>query len=137
MYQINFNSAIPIYEQIERQAQFLIASGALQEGLLIPSIREVAKTLTINPQTVVKAYNELKNAELIQPLRGQGYVVSPGARAKCRRARLELFQSRVEETLAEAALGRLSPEEMREIVDAALKRTVQKYYPSNKEADND
>ena len=70
MYQLNFNSPIPIYEQIVRQAHFLIASGALPEGELIPSVREVAKTLTINPQTVVRAYSELKAADLIAAVRG-------------------------------------------------------------------
>ena len=55
MYQINFESVIPIYEQIVRQVKFLVASGALSEGEFVPSVREVAKTQMINPQTVVKA----------------------------------------------------------------------------------
>ena len=116
MYQLNFNSPIPIYEQIVRQAHFLIASGALPEGELIPSVREVAKTLTINPQTVVRAYSELKAADLIAAVRGQGYAVKHGARDQCRRARLELFQTRIEEGIEE-------------IVDAAFLKAVSKHYP--------
>ena len=129
MYQLNFNSPIPIYEQIVRQAHFLTASGALPEGELIPSVREVAKTLTINPQTVVRVYSELKAADLIAAVRGQGYAVKHGARDQCRRARLELFQTRIEEGIEEAALGRLSPEEIAEIVDAAFLKAVSKHYP--------
>lgn len=129
MYQLNFNSPIPIYEQIVRQAHFLIASGALPEDELIPSVREVAKSLTINPQTVVRAYTELKAADLIVAVRGQGYAVKSGARDRCRRARLELFQTRIEEGIEEAALGRLSPQEIAEIVDAAYVKVVAKHYP--------
>ncbi len=132
MYHVNFNSAIPIYEQLERQTQYLIASGALPENELIPSVREVAKTLAVNPQTVTKAYANLKTAGLIQPLRGQGYIVSPGAQAQCSRARLDLFQSRIETILAEAAHGRLSIQDIRDILDAALKKTIADFYPTCK-----
>lgn len=137
MFHINFESSIPIYEQIERQAQYLIANGALPEGQLIPSVRELAKRLAINPLTVVKAYTALKNANLIHALRGQGYVVNEGAKKLCKRARLELFQNRVEDTLAEAAAGRLSLEDMREIVDAALAKIVEQYYPERKKGDQE
>lgn len=132
MFQVNFNSSIPIYEQLVRQAQFLIASGALPEYELIPSVREVAKTLGINPQTVVKAYNDLKTSGLIVSVRGQGYIVGVGSKDRCRRARLELFQTRIEESLEEAALGRLSLSDMREIVDAAFAKIVAQYYPQEK-----
>ena len=124
MFQINFNSSAPIYEQIELQAQFLIASGAWPEGELIPSVREVAKTLAINPQTVARAYGNLKTSGLIQPRRGLGNVVSIGAKDRCRRSRLLFFQSKIEEALKEATLGGLSTQETNEIVQAALQKIV-------------
>lgn len=130
MYQINFESVIPIYEQIVRQVKFLVASGALSEGEFVPSVREVAKTQMINPQTVVKAYALLKADGVLSPIRGQGFVVARGASELCRGARQEMFQSRIEETLEEAALGRVSPDEMTQMLKSALAKTVAKYYPS-------
>ncbi|MBQ9873495.1 MAG: GntR family transcriptional regulator [Thermoguttaceae bacterium] len=128
MFQIDFNSSIPIYEQIERQARFLIASGAMPEGAPTPSVREIAKLLTINPQTVVKAYANLKLEGLLSPRRGQGFVVAEGAREKCRRARREMFKTRIEDALAEAARGRLSKTEISEIVDEALQKVFAEFY---------
>lgn len=132
MYHLNFNSAVPLYEQIEKQTQFLIASGALREDKIIPSVREVSKRFAINPLTVSRAYTNLKNQGLIRPLRGLGYVVTSGARRKCRRARLEFFQTLIEDALAEAALGKLSIDDMREIIDSALQKTIEKYYSESK-----
>ena len=84
----------------------------------------------INPQTVVKAYALLKADGVLSPIRGQGFVVARGASELCRGARQEMFQSRIEETLEEAALGRVSPDEMTQMLKSALAKTVAKYYPN-------
>ncbi|MBR0225493.1 MAG: GntR family transcriptional regulator [Thermoguttaceae bacterium] len=135
MYQINFNSVVPIYEQIVRQARLFIASGALPEGSLIPSVRETAKSLAINPQTVVKAYMFLKNDGLIQSVRGQGFVVSPGSQERCRHIRLSFFQERLEETIREAVVGKTPLDEIRASFEAALKKVVADYQPETHDAD--
>ena len=131
MYHLNFNSAIPLYEQLERQTQFLIANGVLPEGETIPSVRDAAKSLAVNPQTIVRAYANLKNAGLIQSLRGQGFIVSEGARARCRESRLLLFQARFEETLEEAAAARVSLDEIEATFKRAVQKIVAKYRPNN------
>lgn len=137
MYQINFDSAIPIYEQIFRQAQCLIASGAFPEGELIPSVRETSRQLGINPQTVNNAYTELKNLDLIRPQRGQGFYVTPGARAKCKNSRYEAFQTQIENTLSAAVAGQLTPQEIRGVMEAAYANIANKYFPNYKENDNE
>ncbi len=131
MYHLNFNSPVPLYEQLERQTQFLIASDVLPEGVMIPSVRDAAKSLAVNPQTIVRAYANLKNAGLIQSVRGQGFVVAVGARARCRDLRLQLFQSRVEESLEEAVLGRMTPDEISTILKRSFQRIVDKYFPNS------
>ena len=55
-FQIDVNAPTPIYEQIYRQAKFFIANGALGPNELIPSVREVARALAINPQTAFSLF---------------------------------------------------------------------------------
>ena len=66
----------PIYRQIVEQVQRLIASGQLQPGDGLPSVREVALQHAINPMTVSKAYSLLENDGVLTRLRGVGMVVA-------------------------------------------------------------
>ncbi|MBY0572344.1 MAG: GntR family transcriptional regulator [Undibacterium sp.] len=68
-------SSEPIYKQLMDQVRRLIASGQLGNRDLLPSVREVALALTLNPMTVSKAYNYLEVEGLVQRQRGVGMVV--------------------------------------------------------------
>ena len=57
---INPSNSLAIYEQVMRQLKFAVASGKLRKGELVPSVRELAKQLAINPNTVVRAYEALE-----------------------------------------------------------------------------
>ena len=60
MIQINYNDARPIYEKVKEQLRRLILSGALPEDSKLPSVRELAVSLTVNPNTIQRAYRELE-----------------------------------------------------------------------------
>ena len=76
MLKVDPRSSTPIYEQIQFGIKELILKGALQGGEKIPSVREMASLLTINPNTISKAYGELEREGIIETLRGKGtYVV--------------------------------------------------------------
>lgn len=62
--QLNHQSGEPIYRQIVEQVKYAVAAGDLAPGARLPSIRELAGQLKINPRTVVKAYEELRAAGL-------------------------------------------------------------------------
>ncbi|MEO6324521.1 MAG: GntR family transcriptional regulator [Thermoanaerobaculia bacterium] len=66
----------PIWRQIEEGVRRLVASGALQPGGLVPSVRDLASELRVNPATVAKAYQRLTEAEVLTVRRGEGTFVS-------------------------------------------------------------
>jgi GntR family transcriptional regulator len=73
---IDPSSPAPIWRQIEDGVRLLVASGALEAGTAVPSVRELAKTLRVNPATVAKAYRRLTDAGLLTVRRGEGTFVS-------------------------------------------------------------
>ncbi len=76
LLQLNFESEIPIYAQINHQIIEGIAKGHLVPGQRLPSVRQMAEDLGINLHTVNKAYNILKNEKLISIHRQKGVYVS-------------------------------------------------------------
>jgi GntR family transcriptional regulator len=69
-------SATPIWRQIEEGIARLVAGGALVAGSAVPSVRELARELRINPATVAKAYRRLVDARLLTVRRGEGTFVA-------------------------------------------------------------
>ena len=73
--QIDPHSGVPVYRQLTDQVKYYAASGTLRAGAQLPSIRDLARSLSINPTTVVKAYNELRREGLIELRQGKGAFV--------------------------------------------------------------
>lgn len=77
-FQINNQAGLPVYRQLLDQIKYYIASGALGPGDQLPSIRELAQTLAINPTTVVRVYSDLEHEGVIAMKQGKGaFVASP------------------------------------------------------------
>jgi GntR family transcriptional regulator len=74
--QIDASSGLPAYRQIMDQVKYYVASGVLTTGDQLPSIRELAQSLTVNPTTVVKAYSELVHDQVIELRQGKGAFVA-------------------------------------------------------------
>ena len=72
LLQINFKSGKPVYLQVVDQIKAAAASGALQPGEALPSIRPLAEELRVNRNTIAKAYSELENLGVIETLPGKG-----------------------------------------------------------------
>ncbi len=72
---INHQIKVPIYKQIARQMKGLMHSGEISQGSTLPSERAMAKILGVHRNTVIKAYSELKDEELIESQQGIGYTV--------------------------------------------------------------
>jgi len=79
MFQIDRFGRTPIYEQIIDQTQRLIASGILKEGDQLPSVRVLSQELSVNPNTLQKAYSELERRGLCISAPGNGRFVTAGA----------------------------------------------------------
>ena len=69
-------AAAPIWRQIEDGMRRMVASGRLSPGTVVPSVRELARTLRVNPATVSKAYRQLTEAGLLTVRRGEGTFVA-------------------------------------------------------------
>lgn len=87
---IDPSSATPIWSQIEDGVRRLVASGALKPGVAVPSVRDLAKDLRVNPATVGKAYQRLTDAGILTVRRGDGTYVAdaPPAMSRSERGRI-------------------------------------------------
>ncbi|MGB9821677.1 MAG: GntR family transcriptional regulator [Pseudothermotoga sp.] len=74
-FAIDFSSHVPVYKQIKERIKSLIKSGKLQKGQFVPSIRSLAEDIQVNINTVARAYRELVNEGVLEPVRGEGYIV--------------------------------------------------------------
>src|ERR1700681_1165746 len=75
-----WNDSQPIYRQLRELVVAMILDGLLKEGDPLPSVRNVAAEFRVNPLTVLKAYQELVDEELVEKKRGLGMFVKAGAR---------------------------------------------------------
>ena len=75
-FHIDPHSGLPVYRQIIDQIKYYIASGTLQPGAQLPSVRELAQQLSVNPTTVVKTYSELEHEDVIEIRHGKGAFVT-------------------------------------------------------------
>ena len=121
-FSINPTNGLAIFDQIVRQVKFAVASGTLPPGELIPSVRELAKDLAVNPNTVVKAYRDLTNAGILEAVRGTGLAVTAAAVAKCEKERVSLLRERLRQALEEAHSSRLETDVIRGLVEEEVVR---------------
>ncbi|MDD2402580.1 MAG: GntR family transcriptional regulator [Clostridia bacterium] len=82
MFQLDIRERKPLYEQIKEKMKTLIISGALKSDEKIPSVRELAQSLTINPNTIQKAYKDLETEGFIYSVRAKGSFVTPLEQSK-------------------------------------------------------
>ena len=81
-FQISTSSGVPIYRQLLDQVKTQIATGRLEQGVFMPSVRQVAEELEVNPMTVSKAYSLLEKEGVLEFIRGQGMMVGGSSMPK-------------------------------------------------------
>lgn len=101
MIQLNYRDAKPIYEQIKDGLRKLVVSNALAANEKLPSVREMASKLAINPNTIQKAYRELEGEGYIYTVVGKGTFIAERKEVLDTRQNelLEAFDEVVEELL--------------------------------------
>ena len=112
-----WNDSQPIYRQLRERVVALILDGVLKEGDPLPSVRNVATEYRVNPITVLKAYQELVDGQLVESKRGRGMFINIGARDLLLRGEREKFLSEQWPTVS-ATIRRLGlrPEELLDAV---------------------
>ena len=114
---IDARSAKPIYEQIVDGIKENVIRGLLEPGQRIPSVREMSKTLAVNPNTVSKAYGELERQKVIETISGKGTFIASGYSPKTDKDRLERLKSQLKDIVIEAHYLGLCKEKVIGIID--------------------
>jgi GntR family transcriptional regulator len=122
LFTITTGSAEPIYQQIAEQTRRMVSSGLLSAGDDLPSVREVAQALAVNPMTVSKAYSQLEAAGVLERKRGVGMTVAaqhnkPGKLPQ----RLAFLKPTLEKAAAEAAQLEITPQQALQLFESILK----------------
>lgn len=116
MLKIDPRSSTPIYEQIELGIKGLILKGGLKSNDKLPSVREMSTILTINPNTISKAYGELERDGIIETLRGKGTFVTDNFKGKVDEKKMDYIQGELKKIILEANYGGISKEEFLKLV---------------------
>lgn len=125
-FHIDPSSGIPIYVQLIEQVKKATASGLLNNGEQLPSVRELAVELTVNPNTVSKAYQELEREGIIETLRGRGTFVSQKGIQLGKEEKKKALQEKMQNFLVEAHHLKATPEEIEEIFREELNKWFKK-----------
>ncbi|MBI3921927.1 MAG: GntR family transcriptional regulator [Armatimonadetes bacterium] len=123
--QIDATNGMPIYLQIVEQVKHGVASGALAPGDRIPSVREMAVQIRVNPNTIAKAYQELERQRVVEFRRGNGTFVGEVPPDLSRQRKRELVARHLDRALVEAHHVGLSGEEVEALLVERVKVLAQ------------
>ena len=101
-FQLNFKSGKPVYLQLVEQVKAAAASGAVQPGEPLPSIRPLAEELRVNRNTVAKAYGELENQRVIETIAGKGCFIRASSSPFKKEVRLKLLAEKIDDAVVQA-----------------------------------
>ena len=114
MITVNYRSPLPLYQQIKESVTKLIITGAVRAGEQLPSVRELATQLAINPNTIARAYRELESEGYIYTVSGRGCFVAERADSRANTdAALEAFR----ESAAKLIFGGIDSELLKAEID--------------------
>jgi len=119
-HDIDARSPIPLYAQIAERVRLAIATGALGSAALLPSVRQLAAELRVNPATVIQAYRELESQGYVEIRHGAGTFVrelAPGRRAKERSKHAVRLVRRL---IAEARRNGVSMAELQQAIETEI-----------------
>ena len=119
---VNPRSGVPIYVQLVQQIKHAMEIGILQTGDQLPTVRQLASELTIAPNTIVKAYDELADLGLIESRQGVGTTVTANVNGALRKQQLEALFERIRVLVRDAANLGVSEHELSERFEAELAR---------------
>ena len=119
-FSIDFKSGKPVYLQLADQVRYAAASGALQPGEALPSIRPLAEELRVNRNTVAKAYSELESQGVIETLPGKGCFLKENHSPFTRAVRQKLLLARIDDAVVAAHHLQVHREDFRKLVEERL-----------------
>ena len=116
MINLDFRDSRPVYEQICEKVKNLIVGGVIKSGDKIMSVRDMAAALTINPNTIVKAYKQLEQEGYIYSVLGKGYFVAEKSFAASN-TRIDALTKSAEDNLKELCFLGAKKDDILNIID--------------------
>jgi GntR family transcriptional regulator len=120
-FDIDQRSSTPIYQQLVEGVKQAVARGILIQGEKLPSVRELAARITINPNTIAKAYQELEREGVIETLRGRGTFVAVQEIKASEGEKKRVICEMAEKILVEAYYLGLTQDELLDILGETVK----------------
>ncbi|MCI9147107.1 MAG: GntR family transcriptional regulator [Hungatella sp.] len=117
---LDYRDRRPIYEQIVERFQELMMSGVLEQDAQLPSVRSLAMDLSINPNTIQRAYAELERQGYIYSVKGKGSFVADNSALKD--SKRQVILKKQEETALEAMGLHVDKEKLKDIIDKIYDR---------------
>lgn len=121
MINIDATSSTPIYEQIVNEIKEGILKGIIEPGDKLPSVREMAKMMTLNPNTIQKAYQELERQKVTVTIRGKGTFVSEDYKSRKDEEKLMEVKEIFKKGIVEAYYMGFKEEDIYEMIKSLLK----------------
>ena len=112
LFHLDDSSSIPVYVQLREQVLHAISRGQLARGDQLPTVREVAVALAINPNTVNRAYSDLEREGVLVSRRGRGTFISGGGRSEDDAARATRLKDIARRALGETRAFGFAPDEL-------------------------
>ncbi len=122
---VNPRSGVPLYVQLIEQIKHALEIGALQPGEQLPTVRQLAGELTIAPNTIVKAYDELARLGLVESKPGVGTIVAVNIDGALRQQQREALRERLRALVRDAAHLEVEEAHLRAAFEAALRQYYQ------------
>ena len=122
IFTVDPRSGVPIYLQLIEQVKRSVALGVLAPGEQLPTVKQLAVDLTVNPNTVARAYRDLEHDAVIETAPGRGSFVRADGVAKQTRAATDVAGEAVTQAVREAKSLGLPAAGVRELFEAALSR---------------
>jgi GntR family transcriptional regulator len=122
---ISPSSGVPIYKQVLEQVETLIVSGQLSAGELLPSVRQTASELDVNPMTISKAYGLLEERGHLNRLRGKGMAVAQRDQQVCKQEKLDMLSNKIIQIVHEAQQMGVSHQELIELFQSSVAQQAQ------------
>ncbi|WP_186580542.1 GntR family transcriptional regulator [Aquibacillus kalidii] len=116
MFDLDLRSRKPIYEQLVDKLKELIINDVLQEDEKLPSVRTLAQQLTINPNTIQKAYRELETQGYIYSIKGKGSFVNKSSKTD-NTEELKKMKEELKKLIAEALFIGVSEADLYSLID--------------------
>jgi len=120
VFQINFKSGKPVYLQLVDQVKAAAASGVMQAGEPLPSIRPLAEELRVNRNTIAKAYSELESLGVIETLPGKGCFLRENHSPLRKEVRRKLLTEEIDQAIVQAHHLKVPRAEFLELVAERL-----------------